>query len=102
MASNPTVFFDVSAGGQPLGRIEMVSIDTVYFHTYLLLGTAAASQCCTLMTKLPPTSCCPCLDQLILAFRSPFVQELRADVVPKTAENFRALCTGKPACLTLL
>ncbi|RMZ54969.1 hypothetical protein APUTEX25_000486, partial [Auxenochlorella protothecoides] len=38
------VFFDVSAGSTPLGRIEM---------------------------------------------------ELRADVVPKTAENFRALCTGE-------
>ncbi|KAI9205225.1 cyclophilin-like domain-containing protein [Polychytrium aggregatum] len=42
--SNPRVFFDVSAGGQRLGRIVM---------------------------------------------------ELRADVVPKTAENFRALCTGE-------
>eukprot|EP01147_Barroeca_monosierra_P002727 gene2727-5600_t len=39
---NPKVFFDVSAGSKPLGRITM---------------------------------------------------ELRADVVPKTAENFRALCT---------
>jgi peptidylprolyl isomerase len=38
------VFFDVSANGSPLGRIEMT---------------------------------------------------LRADVVPKTAENFRALCTGE-------
>lgn len=42
--SNPKVFFDVTADGQPLGRIEML---------------------------------------------------LRADVVPKTAENFRALCTGE-------
>ncbi|KAL4440993.1 hypothetical protein ABPG77_010424 [Micractinium sp. CCAP 211/92] len=42
--SNPRVFFDVSAGSAPLGRIVM---------------------------------------------------ELRADVVPKTAENFRCLCTGE-------
>ena len=42
--AKPRVFFDISAGGQPLGRITM---------------------------------------------------ELRADVVPKTAENFRALCTGE-------
>lgn len=43
--SNPKVFFDVSIGGRPAGRIVM---------------------------------------------------ELRADVVPKTAENFRQLCTGEP------
>jgi peptidylprolyl isomerase len=42
--SNPVVFFDMSIGGRPAGRIEMT---------------------------------------------------LRADVVPKTAENFRALCTGE-------
>ena len=42
--SNPIVFFDMTADGQPLGRIEMT---------------------------------------------------LRADVVPRTAENFRALCTGE-------
>lgn len=41
---NPKVFFDITIGGQPAGRIEM---------------------------------------------------ELRADVVPKTAENFRCLCTGE-------
>ncbi|KAM3512634.1 hypothetical protein MY11210_003728 [Beauveria gryllotalpidicola] len=42
--ANPKVFFDVSANGEPLGRIVM---------------------------------------------------KLRKDVVPKTAENFRALCTGE-------
>ncbi|XP_035021282.1 peptidyl-prolyl cis-trans isomerase A [Hippoglossus stenolepis] len=42
--SNPKVFFDVTAGGSPIGRIVM---------------------------------------------------ELRKDVVPKTAENFRALCTNE-------
>jgi cyclophilin family peptidyl-prolyl cis-trans isomerase len=42
--SNPVVFFDMTANGAPLGRIEMT---------------------------------------------------LRADVVPRTAENFRALCTGE-------
>merc|ERR1712028_184403 len=42
--ANPKVFFDMTIGGSPAGRIEMT---------------------------------------------------LRADVVPKTAENFRALCTGE-------
>ena len=44
MSSNPIVFFDLSANGKKLGRVEM---------------------------------------------------ELFKDVVPKTAENFRALCTGE-------
>lgn len=43
-ATNPKVFFDITIGGNPAGRIVM---------------------------------------------------ELRADVTPKTAENFRALCTGE-------
>jgi len=43
-SSNPQVFFDITIGGAPAGRIVM---------------------------------------------------ELRADVAPKTAENFRALCTGE-------
>mmetsp|Transcript_19518 Transcript_19518/g.25165 ORF Transcript_19518/g.25165 Transcript_19518/m.25165 type:complete len:165 (+) Transcript_19518:90-584(+) len=42
--SNPKVFFDMTVGGSPVGRVVM---------------------------------------------------ELRADVVPKTAENFRQLCTGE-------
>ena len=44
MSSNPKVFFDITIGGAPTGRIVM---------------------------------------------------DLRDDVVPKTAENFRALCTGE-------
>merc|ERR1739838_673894 len=44
MGANPKVFFDMTIGGAPTGRIVM---------------------------------------------------ELRADVAPKTAENFRALCTGE-------
>jgi len=44
MSGNPVVFFDMTIGGEAVGRIEMT---------------------------------------------------LRADVVPKTAENFRALCTGE-------
>ena len=43
-SKNPVCFFDITAGGKAIGRIEMT---------------------------------------------------LRADVVPKTAENFRALCTGE-------
>ncbi|XP_052459742.1 peptidyl-prolyl cis-trans isomerase A [Carassius gibelio] len=43
--ARPRVFFDITAGGAPVGRV---------------------------------------------------VIELRADVVPKTAENFRQLCTGQP------
>jgi len=46
--SNPVCFFDMTANGEPLGRIEMT---------------------------------------------------IRADVVPKTAENFRALCTGEKGTL---
>jgi peptidylprolyl isomerase len=44
MSENPVVFFDITIGGSPRGRIEM---------------------------------------------------QLFADVTPKTAENFRALCTGE-------
>lgn len=36
--SNPVVFFDVTAGGKPLGRIEMtVLIKHFYVYSYVLM-----------------------------------------------------------------
>ena len=66
--SNPVVFFDVTAGGNSVGRIEMT--------------VSAATD----------ASACP-LDRTVKNMRCMMLQ-LRADVVPKTAENFRCLCTG--------
>lgn len=67
--SNPVVFFDITAGGNSVGRIEMT--------------VSAATGCC----------CLPFHAELIITMRCMMLQ-LRADVVPKTAENFRCLCTG--------
>lgn len=50
LASNPVVFFDITIGDRPAGRIEFI---------------------------------------------------LRADVCPRTAENFRALCTGEKSTTAL-
>ena len=71
--SNPVVFFDVTAGGSPVGRIEM-TVSAARMSTDVT-GQSVASRF---------ASC-----RLLL--------QLRADVVPKTAENFRALCTGMSA-----
>ncbi|CCO66240.1 predicted protein [Bathycoccus prasinos] len=68
--SNPVVFFDMEIGGQPAGRIEM----TVRIRIVSVLFSAK----CFL---------------LLLAKALMF---LRKDVCPKTAENFRQLCTGEP------
>ena len=64
--ANPVVFFDMTIGGKPAGRIEM----TVRAYPSAIVIVSYST-----VTRI---------------FRS----QLRADVVPKTAENFRALCTG--------
>ncbi|KAM8851787.1 peptidylprolyl isomerase Fa isoform 1-T1 [Synchiropus picturatus] len=70
-ARNPVVFLDIAADGESLGRV------TIEVARRLTLA-------CGMLTPIAHCSVtvCPSL-------------QLNADVVPKTAENFRALCTGQ-------
>ena len=67
--ANPVVFLDVTIGGRPTGRIEVTVRRPFLPLTRACLGATARRP------RAPP--------------------QLRADVVPRTAENFRALCTGE-------
>lgn len=67
--SNPVVFFDITAGGSSVGRIEMTVSAAIQLLLLAFLLRASLNVLGVLL-------------------------QLRADVVPKTAENFRCLCTG--------
>jgi hypothetical protein len=85
--SNPVVFFDITANDEPLGRIEM----TVRAPGFVGSRATADASASAHVSRSPPPS-------LTLTSRGaplPPPPQLRADVVPKTAENFRALCTGE-------
>lgn len=98
--SNPVVFFDITADGAPLGRIEMTVSPSVLLEResnfFLLLRPMTIEWPAILTTASVFPS--PFLILLIQNFSFSMRKsnkQLRSDVVPKTAENFRALCTGE-------
>ena len=65
-SGNPVVFFDITIGGMPKGRFVLLN----FKKQWLILLSSQADSFATFSTQR-------------------IEMELRADVVPKTAENFR-------------
>ena len=76
---NPVVFFDVSIGGHNAGRVKMEVSDALTKRAVHSMGASPRTRA----RHMSHTRTA-----------SPLVQ-LFADVVPKTAENFRQFCTGE-------
>lgn len=74
---NPVVFFDVSIGGKAAGRI----VFTLFAGNWWIF--------CNSMLNEPDNS------WLLDSHHIWSILHIFSDVVPKTAENFRSLCTGE-------
>jgi hypothetical protein len=91
-AANPIVFFDITLGGtlasdHLLFRAHSLSLTRVPFPLLFLTGSGRRICLCTAL-----------LNSLIVVLGEPLGRikmELFADVVPKTAENFRQFCIGQ-------